>query len=883
MAQERYEIRDKLGQGGLGTVHAAWDRNLNREVAIKRIRRSNDDEKLEDEATRQMTQETGALAALQHPHIVTIYDVGSDDEGPFVVMELLKGETIDAIVSKAPLTFTDFREFAMQVQEGLIAAQDLGLVHRDLKPSNVMVNWLPSGKFQVKLVDFGLAKFAPEPSEQTVDQNDSVYGSIFFMAPEQFERVPLDTRTDMYSIGCVYYFALTGQTPFQGDTGPQVMAAHLQHRVVALAELRPDVPRWLADWVMWHINRMPDERPENAREALRNFIELDIPGTQAMSTENSEPTPEAPKRPRLIIPGATPQETAPQPAAPAQATPPAPAAPAQPVVPAPAAQPAPEAQPTPPPAAPSEPTPAAETPAPAPAAPAPETSEVRPAPVPTQTSPQPLSPPAGAPPSVHTTGQQAGAAAAETAPNAPPPAPAVVPAAPAPAPAPAVAVPTATSPAQPAVVPTAPAAAGATSTVPLAGKAVPQGGVATPAAAPVAPAMGAPLGQRPAGATPPGGGMALPQKKQGMPAGAKVAIASILGIFVIGLGIMLVQLMGGNNQTEIYNALVAEAAKPETTELAVDSEKLEILLNSTRAGSNKSRETVYKALSIAQATDGTDVDARIAEFATKEILPTDIRVSLLSRVLRKRASPAIKPYLLEFARSTDNDQAAAAALTAVIEVGGEEEFDDFLDVIQFSPSAAVRRAAEKATAEVIQKSDKKDQLGSTLATASQNVNDDNRRTMIRLLGFTGSDSAKEIVTAAIEGDDNLDKLAAIEALKNWSDESMFETLMEFLEEQTDEQLRPKAFDAGYQFLMSKDRNLDDLDAEDYWKMLARNAKTEREQNTIIGGLAKTETSDWALSVIEYFADEAESDYVIDRAEKAISHIKERRRVKGEDE
>lgn len=367
-----------------------------------------------------------------------------------------------------------------------------------------------------------------------------------------------------------------------------------------------------------------------------------------------------------------------------------------------------------------------------------------------------------------------------------------------------------------------------------------------------------------------------------MTPGAKIAISSILGIFVIGLGIMLVQMMGGNNKTEIYNALVAEAAKPETTELSVDSEKLEILLNSTRAGSNKSRETVYKALSIAKATDGTDVDTRIAEFATKEVLPTDIRVSLLSRVLRKRASPAIKPFLLEFARSTDNDQAAAAALTAVIEVGGEEEFDDFLDVIQFSPSTAVRRAAEKATAQVIKESDKKEQFGSTLATAAKNVNDENRRTMIRLLGYTGSDSAKEVITAAIEGDDNLDKLASIEALKNWADESMFETLMEFLEEQTDEQLRPKAFDAGYQFLMSKDRDLDDLDAEDYWKMLARNAKTEREQNTIIGGLAKTETSDWALAVIEYFADESESDYVIDRAEKALSHIKERRRVKGDD-
>ena len=156
-----------------------------------------------EEATRQMEKETGALASLQHPNIVTIYDVGSDEDGPFVVMELLTGQTLDDIVAKAPLTWQDFRELALQIQEALVAAQDLGLVHRDLKPSNIMLNWLPSGRFQAKVVDFGLAKFSPKPSAQTVDQSDAVFGSIFYMAPEQFERGALDARVDMYSIGSV--------------------------------------------------------------------------------------------------------------------------------------------------------------------------------------------------------------------------------------------------------------------------------------------------------------------------------------------------------------------------------------------------------------------------------------------------------------------------------------------------------------------------------------------------------------------------------------------------------------------------------------------------------------------------------------------------------
>jgi serine/threonine protein kinase len=116
-----------------------------------------------------------------------------------------------------------------------------------------------------------------------VDHHDSVFGSIFYMAPEQFERGPLDSRADMYAIGCVYYFTLTGRSPFEGDTGPQVMAAHLDHRVIPLNVVRPDIPKWAADWVMWHINRYPVERPENARETLRTFIQLDVPMTQSIA------------------------------------------------------------------------------------------------------------------------------------------------------------------------------------------------------------------------------------------------------------------------------------------------------------------------------------------------------------------------------------------------------------------------------------------------------------------------------------------------------------------------------------------------------------------------------------------------------------------------
>ncbi len=302
----RYEFKGKIGQGGLGAVYRAHDLRMNREVAIKRIITNVDDETLSVEATGQLMQEAGALASLQHPNIVTVYDVGNDGDGPFVVMELLTGDTIEDAILKASLTWADFRQLAMQTMEALIAAHDHDIVHRDLKPSNIMLTWLPSGKFQVKIVDFGLSKLSLKPSLQTIDQSDGVFGSIYFMAPEQFERVPIDLKVDLYALGCVFYYALTGTYPFEGDTAAEVMAAHLQHHVTPIQEIREGIPLWACDWIMWHINRDPADRPATARDSLRVFVENDEQSSPPLSTGLPPIVAAAPKRPRLVIPGSVP-------------------------------------------------------------------------------------------------------------------------------------------------------------------------------------------------------------------------------------------------------------------------------------------------------------------------------------------------------------------------------------------------------------------------------------------------------------------------------------------------------------------------------------------------------------------------------------------------
>ena len=309
--KSRYEIRETIGQGGLGSVYKAYDNQLQREVAMKRVLNPDDASPEEIESSgKKLIAEAQTLSTLNHPNIITVFDVGTDEEGGFVVMELLKGETLDETVERGVLTADDFKEVVFQTMEGLIAAQAANVIHRDIKPTNIMLIWQASGKFQLKILDFGLAKFSKAPSVQTMDQDDAVMGSIFFMAPEQFERVELDARTDLYQMGCVYYNALTGQYPFNGDTAPQVMNAHLQHKVVPLDQLRPDLPPAMSQWVMWLINRDIASRPTNAAEALKYFPK-DASSAPALPAQAAIPvaTPAPPGSPTIKIatPGANAQ------------------------------------------------------------------------------------------------------------------------------------------------------------------------------------------------------------------------------------------------------------------------------------------------------------------------------------------------------------------------------------------------------------------------------------------------------------------------------------------------------------------------------------------------------------------------------------------------
>ncbi|GEP43295.1 serine/threonine-protein kinase [Brevifollis gellanilyticus] len=267
---ERYKIYEQLGAGGVGAVYRAYDNELKRWVAIKRLMSANDisgDEKL----TADLRREADALASMRNPNIVTIFDVASDAEGLFMVMELLEGEDLADVVARGPLHYDDFKELANQALEALLGAHQRHILHRDIKPENIKVERLPGGRMQSKIIDFGLARAGMRARKQTEDQSGTVMGSIHYMAPEQLTRRPVDDKTDLYSLGCVFYEALSGRKAFDGDSVATVIDKHINHDLVPLHIVAPHVPPWLGAWVMRLMACKPEDRPVNAQQAIEEF------------------------------------------------------------------------------------------------------------------------------------------------------------------------------------------------------------------------------------------------------------------------------------------------------------------------------------------------------------------------------------------------------------------------------------------------------------------------------------------------------------------------------------------------------------------------------------------------------------------------------------
>jgi serine/threonine protein kinase len=202
----RYELRASLGRGGMGEVYAGWDRQLEREVAVKVLPA----EALGDGALRRRVEaEARTAAAVAHPNVVTVFDSGEDEDGdPFIVMEKLDGGNLADAIAHGPMDPTAVRRMAVQVLAALGAAHAIGLIHRDVKPSNI----LAAGPGWWKVADFGIAKSTD--AAVTATAATDVFGSPAYLAPERVAGSPATERSDLYSVGVVMYEALTGRKPF---------------------------------------------------------------------------------------------------------------------------------------------------------------------------------------------------------------------------------------------------------------------------------------------------------------------------------------------------------------------------------------------------------------------------------------------------------------------------------------------------------------------------------------------------------------------------------------------------------------------------------------------------------------------------------------------
>lgn len=266
----RYRVLAKLGEGGMGTVYLARDTELQRDVALKTLPASFTGDA---ERKRRLLREARAASALNHPNIVSVYDVGRHGEIEFIVMEYIRGRPLDRLIPRTGLKLRETLDYAIQIADALASAHAAGVVHRDLKPANVLI----TDNCVAKVVDFGLAKqVRPTQQTATLTQEGLIVGTVAYMSPEQAEGKPVDARSDIFSFGSLLYEMVTGQRAFQRDTAASTLAAVLREEPKPVKAFAEDVPAQLAQLIERCLRKAPADRFENiidVKAALERFIQ----------------------------------------------------------------------------------------------------------------------------------------------------------------------------------------------------------------------------------------------------------------------------------------------------------------------------------------------------------------------------------------------------------------------------------------------------------------------------------------------------------------------------------------------------------------------------------------------------------------------------------
>ena len=288
-----YEVVGALGAGGMGEVYRATDTRLDRTVAVKVLTAHVADS---PEQRERFEREARAVAAINHPNICTLFDVGREppsSSGPpmdFIVMEFLDGETVAQRLERGPMPVAEALPIAVEVAEALDTAHRQGIVHRDLKPTNVMLT-----ETGVRLLDFGLAKqheagapgtLTSAPTRTALTMEGSILGTLHYMSPEQLDGKPADARSDVFSFGATLYEMVSGRRPFDADSQASVIGAILKDAPAPLREIEPGIPRRLDRVVRTCLAKDPEDRWQTMRDLKRELQWIDPTG------EADEPDPE---------------------------------------------------------------------------------------------------------------------------------------------------------------------------------------------------------------------------------------------------------------------------------------------------------------------------------------------------------------------------------------------------------------------------------------------------------------------------------------------------------------------------------------------------------------------------------------------------------------
>ena len=286
----RYDVRSLLGAGGMGEVYLAHDPVLGRPVALKVLL----PDRQQDDLLARFEQEAGAASALNHPNILTIYEFGTEDGVRFIASEYVEGTSVRDRLgrSRGPLPLAEAVDIALQAATALAAAHEARIVHRDVKPENLMVR--PDG--YVKVLDFGLAKRTAEAGSfadtRTVLESMAgmILGTVLYMSPEQARGIPVDTRADVWSLGCVLYEMVTARRPFEGQSIFDILAAVLDREPPSILGIRPDCPPALAALIDRMLLKDREARVQSMAQVVQELRQI---GRDLESpARNEAPTPQ---------------------------------------------------------------------------------------------------------------------------------------------------------------------------------------------------------------------------------------------------------------------------------------------------------------------------------------------------------------------------------------------------------------------------------------------------------------------------------------------------------------------------------------------------------------------------------------------------------------